>query len=424
MGSAGSAGDGGKATGAEISKAVGQFAWDAAGNFYFTDTGNNRVRRVDAVSGIIRTIAGSGSAGSNGDGAESTMAQLQAPIGLATDSTGRVYATGITGAANKYDIRMFGNQGQLNFPATVIGTHAAAQTVLVSNVGNAALNITHVAFTGGFTSDFAIDANTTSCNFTVPLPSGQSCNVGIIFTPSGPGSRYATLSLLDDTANGDDLIQVYGPGATAAKAVLAPTTLAFAAQKVSTSSAAKVLTLTNAGGVALTINSYAITGTNAADFTQSHSCGATLAGGASCTISVAFKPAAVGARAATLAVATSAGTVTNALSGTGAAAAVKPKVVLASKANPVAMGQAVVMTSTVAGATGIVQLKEDGKVLAAGTLSKGVVTFKVTGLAAGTHLLGAQYLGDSTHAGANSAVVKQMVALEIDAPKVARLGWH
>jgi hypothetical protein len=42
---------------------IGQIAFDVAGNLYSTDSGNQRVRRIDAVSGIIRTIAGNGTAG-------------------------------------------------------------------------------------------------------------------------------------------------------------------------------------------------------------------------------------------------------------------------------------------------------------------------------------------------------------------------
>jgi hypothetical protein len=66
------------------------------------------------------------------------------------------------------------------------------------------------------------------------------------------------------------------------------------------------VTLTNIGTTALTISAIAITGTNAGDFQQTHTCGASLAAGASCTISVTFKPTATGTRAATVGVTDSA----------------------------------------------------------------------------------------------------------------------
>ena len=54
----GFSGDGAGAKGAEISSKIGQMAFDIFGNLYFADSGNQRVRRIEATSGIIRTIAG------------------------------------------------------------------------------------------------------------------------------------------------------------------------------------------------------------------------------------------------------------------------------------------------------------------------------------------------------------------------------
>jgi hypothetical protein len=69
---------------------------------------------------------------------------------------------------------------------------------------------------------------------------------------------------------------------------------------VGTTSAAKVVTLTNKGSTALSITGISLTGTNSGDFTKSSTCGTSLAGGASCTLSVRFSPKAVGARSASL----------------------------------------------------------------------------------------------------------------------------
>ena len=87
----GFSGDGGRAGNAEIGASVGQFAFDIAGNFYFTDTDNNRVRRIDGATGIIHTVAGNGTVGSAGDGGPATSAHLNAPTGVAVDSQGQIY---------------------------------------------------------------------------------------------------------------------------------------------------------------------------------------------------------------------------------------------------------------------------------------------------------------------------------------------
>jgi len=321
-GKCGFSGDGGRATGAEISTNIGEFAFDAAGNFYFADTGNNRIRRVDVLNGVIHTVAGNGGAGYTGDGGPSTGAPIQTPTGLAVDSTGRVYATSlVSGTTLKAGIRSFGTIGMIPSGAQLLAAHSTAQTVLLSNVGNDTLNISHMAVTGGNTGDFAIDPNTTSCLTTAPLYSGHNCTIGVIFTPTAAGTRSATLTLVDDTVATINTVQLTGSGATAAKPVLAPTSLTFAAAVVGVQTAAQNLTLTNTGGLPLTTGTFSITGTNNLDFSQTHTCGITLAAAASCAISVTFKPTAPGARTAAVSIATAAGTVISTLSGSGLAPA-------------------------------------------------------------------------------------------------------
>src|SRR5262249_37316779 len=58
-------------------------AIDAAGNIFIADTANQRIRRVDAVSGLISTVAGTGTLGFNGDNQPATLAQVSFPFGVA-----------------------------------------------------------------------------------------------------------------------------------------------------------------------------------------------------------------------------------------------------------------------------------------------------------------------------------------------------
>jgi sugar lactone lactonase YvrE len=87
-GKAGYGGDGGLATKAQLNFPTG-LALDANGNLYISDSGNNRIRMVDA-DGVISTAAGSGEPGPAGDGGPAVDAQLQAPAGLAVDPSGQL----------------------------------------------------------------------------------------------------------------------------------------------------------------------------------------------------------------------------------------------------------------------------------------------------------------------------------------------
>jgi sugar lactone lactonase YvrE len=86
-GIAGFGGDGGAATSARLWNPNG-VALDASGNLFIVDSSNNRIRRVDAASGIITTVAGTGARGFGGDGGPATNARLNGPLGIAVDAAG------------------------------------------------------------------------------------------------------------------------------------------------------------------------------------------------------------------------------------------------------------------------------------------------------------------------------------------------
>jgi hypothetical protein len=85
----GFSGDGGPAASAQITRPFG-LAFDRDQNLYFTDTEVNRIRRVDAVSGTITTVAGNGSYGFSGDAGPATAATLARPHVLTFDPDGNL----------------------------------------------------------------------------------------------------------------------------------------------------------------------------------------------------------------------------------------------------------------------------------------------------------------------------------------------
>ena len=88
-GSSGSSGDGGPATSAASSAS--SVALDAAGNLYVSDGINNRIRKVTIATGIISTVAGTGAVGFSGDGGPAVSAQLSSPGDICVDAMGNIY---------------------------------------------------------------------------------------------------------------------------------------------------------------------------------------------------------------------------------------------------------------------------------------------------------------------------------------------
>jgi hypothetical protein len=91
-GTAGYGGDNGPAAGktVELNNPFG-LALDGAGNLYIADSGNNRIRKIAAATGIVTTVAGNGAMGSGGEGVPATSAELNNPLGVTIDAAGNLY---------------------------------------------------------------------------------------------------------------------------------------------------------------------------------------------------------------------------------------------------------------------------------------------------------------------------------------------
>ena len=113
----GFSGDGGPATDAMLASPIAVFA-SGNGDLYIADHRNSRIRRVDAATGIITTVAGTGEQGFHGDGGSATQAAIALPRDVALDAYGSLYIA--DGANNR--IRKIVSDGTIT---TVAGTGRA-----------------------------------------------------------------------------------------------------------------------------------------------------------------------------------------------------------------------------------------------------------------------------------------------------------
>jgi len=127
------------------------------------------------------------------------------------------------------------------------------------------------------------------------LNPSATCLVTVTFIPTATGTRTGNLIITDNAPGGSQVVSLTGTG-TAPAVSPKPTSLTFATQVINTTSKAKSVTLTNKGTASLTITSMTFSGANPTSFNQTKTCGTSVAAGASCTISVSFKPTTMGAR--------------------------------------------------------------------------------------------------------------------------------
>ena len=179
----------------------------------------------------------------------------------------------------------------LNFGSVATGATSAAQSVTVSNPTNAAASVSSIATTGDF-------SQTNTCGSSIAA--NGSCTVSVKFAPTATGARSGGLTV--NAGGVTNTVALSGTG-TAPGPVLnaSPGGLSFASTVVGSTTAAQAVTVTNSGTSTATVSGVSVTG----DFSQTNNC-SSVAVGASCTVNVAFKPTAGGARTGTVSIASNA----------------------------------------------------------------------------------------------------------------------
>lgn len=175
---------------------------------------------------------------------------------------------------------------KLAFADQDVGSTSAALSSVITNTGSSATTVCGFAIAGDF-------SQTNTCASSIA--SKGTCTVNVDFTPNAHGPRSGFLQLITKDAGSPQSIGLSGKGVLPIVA-LSTSAVTFPAQQVATTSASQSITLSNTGDGALTITNVAITG----DFSQSNTCGNTVAPAANCTFSVTFAPSTSGSRTGSL----------------------------------------------------------------------------------------------------------------------------
>jgi trimeric autotransporter adhesin len=231
--------DGVSASSAKLNRPSG-LALDKSGNVYIADQGNQRIRRVDVSTGIISTVAGTGVAGYNQDGVAAVTAELNQPSGVAIDASGNLYiadqgnnrvrgvdaSTGTistvagTGAAGYDQDGVAATTAELNQPAAV--TVDTSSDLYIADQGNQ--RVRRVDASSGLISTVA---GTGTAGYD---QDGVNAGAAELNSPSGLAvDSYGDLYIADGGNNRLRLVNQQGTSATVAGVLIQPGTIATVA---------------------------------------------------------------------------------------------------------------------------------------------------------------------------------------------------
>ncbi len=353
----GYAGNGGLASGSEL----GQPHNVTVGNnsdLYISDTYNNVVRRVSAITGIITTVAGTSTASYTGDGGPATSATLYRPTAVVMDAAGNLYisdgqnnvvrevaaGTGtITTIVGNSDTNTgaFSGDGSPATSAQIddaegLALDPAGNLYITDSANNA---VREVSAATGIITSIAGNGNNEGEGYT---GDGGPATAALLAYPAEPGIDSAGNLFFSDQDN--NVVRVIGSGSPLISGSVA--LLIFGSINVGASSSAQDVTVTNNGNGTLTFTSIAAStnfNLNGPDTTCTSS--TQLAPRESCVLGVVFAPVAGGSLSGTVTLLDNSGggSQTIGLSGTGVA--VTPTITLTVQPASANQGQSVTFTA-------------------------------------------------------------------------------
>jgi hypothetical protein len=374
---------------------------DVALNLYVADSGNQVVRKVSFTTGVIETIAGTGSKNFSGDGGPANGATLYAPYALFFDGPGNLY---VADMFNQRIRMVSSNLAALSYLPMRVDRISSPQSEIIENDGNAALNFS--AF--NLVSNSALDAGSTTCVTTQPVAVDQTCTLGVEFAPTVTGTLVTgSLSAVSNAANSPGVIglsgQVLSVQPTSATLTSSANPAALGTAITFTAVLSNALTIPPTGTVnfldgTVQIGTAALDATGVAAFSI-----ATLAPGPH-TITAVYGGDSQNAAATSSSLVESVRQPTT--------------TTLTSSPNPSIAATPVTFTATVAGPVGstvvpggTVTFFDGASNIGPGTLNaSGVATLKISTLSGGQHNITANYAGDTSDIASQSVVLIQTMA--------------
>jgi hypothetical protein len=224
----------------------------------------------------------------------STPAYLESALARLTITDGLgVQQVQLTGAGVSDPFLAFSSAYQIN---TASGVTSPPFPITVTNTGNATLHISQVGLTNAPTFNFS-----GSPNCLKPVAPLGTCTVYVTFNGYGFGQNYATLSFTDNASGSPQSVGLVG-NVVGSGLIFTSAALRFGEQSVGTSSASQQAILINGTGSVVTLSRIKTTGT----YSQTHTCGPTLAAGAYCQVNVTFKPNTLGIKQGSISITDSA----------------------------------------------------------------------------------------------------------------------
>ncbi len=426
-------GDGGPATSARLSfsDGTGGVAFNAAGDLYIADTGNNAVREVNAAVGTISTVVGTGVPGYNGDDIPASGAQLNGPANLSIGADGSLYvadlanqrvrkvtaATGIittiagTGAKGFAGDGGIATSAEINAPSAVVLDPAG--NIYIADSGNN--RIRKIAVTTG-------NIQTISGGVEGETGDGGPANLASTYGPSSLFFDQSGNLFFSDMFN-NRVREIFGSVA------ILP---AYPTIRVGKVSEAQIQGLENDGNAALTIDTAVLTNAELDPATTTCNAGSALTfntTGNGCNFGVDFAPNVTGDPVlGSVSAPSNAGNSPGVINLSGEVLTVQPTTVsLTSTLNPSLTGQALTFIATISAGgdvtTGTVTFF-NGDIAIAGCsnitqASNETATCTTSTLPLGSDSITATYSGDANDASAVSSVlaqvVKQLATIELTA---------